>query len=41
LPVSVVHGGHNDSFGRERLIAVADEYLAIREQHAAIEPTTA
>jgi glyoxylase-like metal-dependent hydrolase (beta-lactamase superfamily II) len=30
LPVSTVHGGHFPSFGRARLITVADEYLAGR-----------
>lgn len=30
LPVSVVHGGHDASFGRERLIEIASEYLAKR-----------
>jgi len=28
LPVSVVHGGHFGSFGREQMIAIIDEYLA-------------
>lgn len=28
LPVSVVHGGHFRSFGRERLLEIIDEYLA-------------
>ncbi len=30
LPVTVVHGGHELSFGRERLIEICDEYLALR-----------
>lgn len=30
LPVTTVHGGHNGSFGRERLRAIADGYLAAR-----------
>lgn len=30
LPVTVVHGGHEPSFGRERLIAICDDYLARR-----------
>lgn len=30
LPVRVVHGGHEASFGRERLIALADAYLTRR-----------
>lgn len=40
LPVNVVHGGHNPSFGRVRLVELADEYLSLRNQHAA-RPTTA
>ena len=28
LPVSVVHGGHDPSFGRDRLIEICDTYLA-------------
>lgn len=32
LPVEVVHGGHDPSFGRERLIELADAYLAQRER---------
>lgn len=28
LPISVVHGGHYGSFGRDRLIALLDEYKA-------------
>ena len=28
LPVSVVHGGHERSFGRDRLVALCDAYLA-------------
>jgi glyoxylase-like metal-dependent hydrolase (beta-lactamase superfamily II) len=28
LPVEVVHGGHQDSFGRERLIELCDGWLA-------------
>ena len=27
LPVRVVHGGHEPSFGRPRLIKIADAYL--------------
>lgn len=27
LPVTVVHGGHDPSFGRERLVEIADAYL--------------
>ena len=30
LPVRVVHGGHDDSFGPERLRELVDEYLARR-----------
>lgn len=28
VPVSVVHGGHFDSFGRERYVEIIDDYLA-------------
>ena len=28
LPVSVVHGGHEPSFGRDRLVEICDSYLA-------------
>jgi len=28
LPVSTVHGGHYPSFGRDRMIEIADEYIA-------------
>lgn len=28
LPVTVVHGGHFDSFGRDRHLALIDEYVA-------------
>jgi glyoxylase-like metal-dependent hydrolase (beta-lactamase superfamily II) len=31
LPVSVVHGGHEPSFGRERMVEIADAYLASRQ----------
>jgi hypothetical protein len=30
LPVSVVHAGHESSFGRRRLIELCDDYLARR-----------
>jgi glyoxylase-like metal-dependent hydrolase (beta-lactamase superfamily II) len=30
LPVRVVHGGHRESFGRDRLAAICDAYLASR-----------
>jgi glyoxylase-like metal-dependent hydrolase (beta-lactamase superfamily II) len=30
LPVTVVHGGHDPSFGRERMVALADDYLRSR-----------
>jgi glyoxylase-like metal-dependent hydrolase (beta-lactamase superfamily II) len=30
LPVTVVHGGHEPSFGRSRLVAICDDYLARR-----------
>lgn len=30
LPVRIVHGGHDESFGRERLLELIDDYLAKR-----------
>jgi hypothetical protein len=30
LPVQVVHAGHEESFGRERLIEICDGYLRMR-----------
>jgi glyoxylase-like metal-dependent hydrolase (beta-lactamase superfamily II) len=30
LPVRIVHGGHDDSFGRKRLLELIDEYVARR-----------
>lgn len=30
LPVSIVHGGHDPSFGRARLVTIAEDYLARR-----------
>ncbi len=30
LPVSIVHAGHEPSFGRERLVELCDAYLALR-----------
>ncbi len=30
LPVEVVHGGHDESFGRNRLIEIADDYISFR-----------
>lgn len=32
LPVRVVHGGHDPSFGQERMIEICDEYLARRDR---------
>jgi glyoxylase-like metal-dependent hydrolase (beta-lactamase superfamily II) len=32
LPVAVVHGGHEPSFGRQRLVELADDYLAQRDR---------
>lgn len=29
MPIRVVHGGHEDSFGKERLYEIADEYLEL------------
>ncbi|MCB1686346.1 MAG: MBL fold metallo-hydrolase [Pseudomonadales bacterium] len=31
LPVVAVHGGHEPSFGRARLIELVDDYLALRD----------
>jgi len=30
LPVEVVHGGHDGSFGRDRLIEIANDYISFR-----------
>jgi len=30
LPVRIVHGGHDDSFGRERLLELIDDYVRTR-----------
>jgi len=30
LPATVVHGGHEASFGRQRLVEICDRYLALR-----------
>jgi glyoxylase-like metal-dependent hydrolase (beta-lactamase superfamily II) len=30
MPVTVVHGGHEPSFGRERLVELCDAYLEVR-----------
>jgi glyoxylase-like metal-dependent hydrolase (beta-lactamase superfamily II) len=32
LPVEIVHAGHDPSFGRARLVALADAYLARRDR---------
>ena len=32
LPVRVVHGGHEPSFGRDRMIQIIDAYLAARDR---------
>lgn len=31
LPVEVVHGGHDPSFGRDRMVEICDAYLAVRD----------
>ncbi len=31
LPVTVVHAGHDPSFGRDRLVELCDAYLAVRD----------
>jgi hypothetical protein len=30
LPVRIAHGGHDDSFGRERLLELIDDYVRTR-----------
>jgi glyoxylase-like metal-dependent hydrolase (beta-lactamase superfamily II) len=32
LPVRIVHGGHEPSFGRDRLVAIIDDYLRLRDR---------
>jgi hypothetical protein len=32
LPVEIVHAGHDPSFGRARLVALVDAYLAKRDR---------
>jgi hypothetical protein len=41
LPVRVVHGGHRTSFGRDRMLAIIDDYIASRTGQATqpTEPT--
>lgn len=42
LPVDVVHGGHDGSFGRQRLVELAEKYLEQRSgQAAALRAQTA
>ena len=36
LPVNVVHGGHERSFGRERLVQIIDHYLGLWNSREAI-----
>ena len=36
LPVNVVHGGHERSFGRERLAQIIDHYLGLWNSREAI-----
>lgn len=36
IPARVVHGGHNESFGRDRLKALAEAYLRTHEQVATL-----
>jgi hypothetical protein len=33
LPVTVVHAGHDPSFGRERLVEMCRDYLEKRASH--------
>jgi hypothetical protein len=35
MPVSVVHAGHDPSFGRDRLVELCDTYISRREARAA------
>jgi glyoxylase-like metal-dependent hydrolase (beta-lactamase superfamily II) len=30
IPARIVHGGHDDAFGRERLLELIDDYVACR-----------
>ncbi len=39
LPVRVVHAGHKRSFGRARMIEIADNYIASRTSAAGAAPT--
>ena len=32
LPIEVVHGGHEPSFGRDRLVELVDGYLQAAER---------
>jgi glyoxylase-like metal-dependent hydrolase (beta-lactamase superfamily II) len=36
LPVRVVHGGHDASFGRERLIELANAYIVSRSERLSL-----
>ena len=40
LPVTVVHGGHEPSFGRARLVELCDAYLATRAVRPPGDATT-
>jgi glyoxylase-like metal-dependent hydrolase (beta-lactamase superfamily II) len=36
VPVTIVHGGHDPSFGRDRMLAIIDEYVARRGSDASV-----
>ncbi|MEX2238560.1 MAG: MBL fold metallo-hydrolase [Dehalococcoidia bacterium] len=38
IPVRVVHGGHDPSFGRERMVDIIDHYIARRDNQVARGP---
>ena len=38
LPVSVVHGGHEESFGNQRMIEIIDEFLAGGQRYQYFDP---
>jgi glyoxylase-like metal-dependent hydrolase (beta-lactamase superfamily II) len=40
LPVSAVHGGHDPSFARPRLVAIVEEYVARRGDQERVSDTT-
>ena len=40
LPVTVVHGGHDPSFGRRRLVELCEAYIASRTRARSVRPAT-